>query len=162
MPIYQHKETRKRFFFIHVPRTAGRFLQENIKQNGFEPEQSIWKAIDGVETAHLHRELYEKNLDVENIPHISIVRDPLERYISLKSYICHPKGWFRPQVDYVSDKTHVWYFEDGFNDNFSNWLSSILKMKINIKKLSSNHIYNELGQKLTLDYMDSAFTLEHM
>ena len=53
--------------------------------------KSIWKAIDGVETAHLHRELYEKNLDVENIPHISIVRDPLERYISLKSYICHPQ-----------------------------------------------------------------------
>ena len=94
---------------------------------------------------------------MENIPHISIVRDPLERYISLKSYICHPKGWFRPQVDYVSDKTHVWYFEDGFNDNFSNWLSSILEMKFNVKKLSSNHIYNELGQKLTLDYMDSDY-----
>ena len=33
MPTYQHRETRKRFLFIHVPRTAGRFLQENIKQN---------------------------------------------------------------------------------------------------------------------------------
>ena len=72
MPIYQHKETRKRFFFIHVPRTAGRFLQENIKQNGFEPEQKIWKTIDGVEITHLYRELYEKHLDVEDIPHISV------------------------------------------------------------------------------------------
>ena len=35
MPAYHHKEIGKRFFFIHVPRTAGRFLQENIKQNGF-------------------------------------------------------------------------------------------------------------------------------
>ena len=30
-------------------------------------------------------------------------------------------------------------------------------MKFNVKKLSSNHIYNELGQKLTLDYMDSDY-----
>ncbi len=157
MPTYQYKETRIRFFFIHVPRTAGRFLQENIKQNGFEPEQKIWKTIDGVETTHLHRELYEKHLDVEDIPHISVVRDPLERYMSLKSYNCHPKGWFRPQVDYVTDKTHIWHFEDGFGNDFSDWLGSILKMKFNVRKLNSNYIYNELGQRLTLDYMDSDY-----
>ena len=72
MPTYHHKETEKRFFFIHAPRTAGRFLQENIKQNGFEPEQKIWKTIDGVEITHLHRELYEKHLDVEDLSLIHI------------------------------------------------------------------------------------------
>ena len=60
MPTYQHKETRKRFFFIHVPRTAGRFLQENIKQNGFEPEQKIWKTIDGVEIIQKNFQQYLK------------------------------------------------------------------------------------------------------
>jgi hypothetical protein len=154
MPTYHHKETGKRFFFIHIPRTAGRFLQENIKQNGFEPEQKIWKTIDGVEITHLHRELYEKDLDVGGIPHISIVRDPLERYLSLYSYPYHPKGWFRPQVDYITDNTHIWYFENGFDNDFSNWLSSILKMEFNVKELNSNYIHNELGQRLILEYMD--------
>ena len=154
MPTYRHKETGKRFFFIHIPRTAGRFLQENIKQNGFEPEQKIWKTIDGVEITHLHRELYEKDLDVGGIPHISIVRDPLERYLSLYSYPYHPKGWFRPQVDYITDNTHIWYFENGFDNDFSNWLSSILKMEFNVKELNSNYIHNELGQRLILEYMD--------
>ena len=32
------------------------------KQNGFEPEQKIWKTIDGVETTHLHRDLYQKQI----------------------------------------------------------------------------------------------------
>ena len=48
MCTFRHIPTDKRFFFIHIPRTACRFLQENIKQNGFEPEQKIWKTIDGV------------------------------------------------------------------------------------------------------------------
>ena len=77
--------------------------------------------------------------------------------MSLKSYNCYPKGWFRPQVDYITDKTHIWHFEDEFSDDFSDWLGSILKMKFNVRKLNSNYIYNELGQRLTLDYMDSDY-----
>lgn len=159
MPTYRHKETGERFFFIHIPRTAGRFLQENIKQNGFESEQNIWGTIDGVEITHLHREMYEEHLEVKGIPHISVVRDPLERYISLKSYTntVYPKGWFRPSVEYVTENTHIWYFEDGFGDDFSSWISSILKIKFIVTELKSNYTYNQLGQKLILEYMDSNY-----
>lgn len=157
MPTYRHKETGQRFFFIHIPRSAGRFLQENIKQNGFEPEQDIWSKIDGIEISHLHRELYEKHLKVKDIPHISVARDPLERYISLKSYTVYPKGWFRPSVDYITENTHIWHFEDGFGDDFSDWLSSILKMKFIVRELKKNYTYNQLGQKLILEYMDSNY-----
>jgi len=159
MPTYRHKETGERFFFIHIPRTAGRFLQENIKQNGFESEQNIWGTIDGVEITHLHREMYEEHLEVKGIPHISVVRDPLERYISLKSYTntVYPKGWFRPSVEYVTENTHIWYFEDGLGDDFSSWISSILKIKFIVTELKSNYTYNQLGQKLILEYMDSNY-----
>ena len=159
MPTYRHKETGERFFFIHIPRTAGRFLQENIKQNGFESEQNIWGTIDGVEITHLHREMYEEHLEVKGIPHISVVRDPLERYISLKSYTntVYPKGWFRPSVEYVTENIHIWYFEDGFGDDFSSWISSILKIKFIVTELKSNYTYNQLGQKLILEYMDSNY-----
>ena len=46
MPIYKHKDSGKRFFFIHIPKTAGRFLQQNFINNNFEPEQNIWDWID--------------------------------------------------------------------------------------------------------------------
>ena len=72
MPSYCHKETGKRFLFIHIPRTAGRFLHENFKLNGFEPEQLIWKHVDGIEIAHFHRELYQKHLNIKDIKHITI------------------------------------------------------------------------------------------
>ena len=79
MPTYHHKETGRRFLFVHIPRTAGRFIQENLRMNGFESEQKIWKTIDGVEIVHFHRELYDKHLNVAQNDQIAILRDPIER-----------------------------------------------------------------------------------
>ena len=59
MPSYRHKETGKRFLFIHIPRTAGRFLQENFKLNGFEPEQLIWKDEDSNTPRDISREEWQ-------------------------------------------------------------------------------------------------------
>ena len=157
MPTYYHKETGKRFLFVHIPRTAGRFIQENIRLNGYEPEQIIWELIEDVEISHLHRELYEKYLDVEYLEQIAIVRDPVERYISLKSYPYHPKGWFRPQVDYINMKTHLWRFEDGFGDDFADWMSNILQSDFTIQSLKSNFLYNIHGQPILLEYMQPEY-----
>ena len=88
MPVYRHNivsfpET-KRFHFIHIPRTAGRFFEQNLlKVNNFVWDDKVnidrqYKSIDGVELAHFHREYYEKYLDVEGIPHITIVRNPID------------------------------------------------------------------------------------
>ena len=42
MPTYRHKENGKRFLFIHIPKTAGRFIQENIILNEYKHiERSI-------------------------------------------------------------------------------------------------------------------------
>ena len=154
MPTYHHKETGKRFLFIHIPRTGGRFLQENFKLNGFESEQKIWKSIDGIEITHLSRELYEKHLNVKGIPHIAIIRDPLERYLSLRSYSFHPKDWFMRQVDYLTKDTFLWKFEDGFGNDFNNWIGKILDMDFTIRELDKNYIYNEIEEKLILEYTE--------
>ena len=95
MPIYKHKDTGKRFFFIHIPKTAGRFLQENFKLNGFEPEQLIWKHVDGIEIAHFHRELYQKHLNIKDIKHVTIddvthfmlSEKPFEVYEYIEKYL---------------------------------------------------------------------------
>ena len=155
MPSYRHKDTGKRFFFIHIPKTAGRFLQENFKLNGFEPEQNIWDWIDGIETAHFHRELYQKHLNIKDIKHVTIVRDPLQRYLSLKTHnYPDSENWLRPQVDYVTEETNIWKFEDGFDEKFSMWLSDVLETNIKIQELDSDHTYNDKGQKLFLEYKD--------
>ena len=153
MPTYRHKNTGKRFFFIHIPRTAGRFLQENFKLNEFEPEQIVWKWIDGIEIAHFHRELYQKHLNIKDIKHVTIVRDPLQRYLSLKTHnYPDSENWLRPQVDYVTEETNIWKFEDGFDEKFSTWLSEVLETQIKIQELESDHTYNDKGHRLFLEY----------
>ena len=157
MPTYHHKETGRRFLFVHIPRTAGRFIQENLRMNGFESEQKIWKTIDGVEIVHFHRELYEKHLNVAHIEQIAIIRDPVYRYNSLKSYKCSPKGLFRPQVDYITSITHLWNFEDGFGEDFGFWMSEKLQIKFNVKELDTSFLYNTAGQPLYLEYCDPEY-----
>ena len=169
MPIFKHESTGKRFFFVHIPRTAGRFVEYNIvmlKKNDiiWDPEENkkfntglgIMSVLNGAEVAHYHKELYEKYLDVEGIPHFSIVRNPIDRFISGSIYLKRHYGddiqdlmedemyfysmlenfpigesvnWYRPMVDFMTDKTHVWKFEDGFGDDFCEWVGDILGVK---------------------------------
>ena len=166
MATFKHEPSGKRFFFIHIPRTAGRFFEQNLlKVNNFVWDDKVnidrqYKSIDGVELAHFHREYYEKYLDVEGIPHITIIRNPIDRFISCSIFLRKLYGddidemledemyfysmiqnyplsqsvnWFRSQLDFISDKTHIWKFENGFGDDFAKWVSDILDMDIMIK-----------------------------
>ena len=81
MATYKHT-TGKRLHFIHIPRTGGRFIHENLLSNGFEREHNTAGTIEGSDIIHLHRELYEKHLDVEGITHIAVIRNPIDRFIS--------------------------------------------------------------------------------
>ena len=80
MSTFMHEPSGKRFLFVHIPRTAGRFFEQNLlNANNFVWDDKVdidrqYKSIDGVELAHFHREYYEKYLDVEDIPHVSIIR----------------------------------------------------------------------------------------
>ena len=167
MSTFKHQPTGKRFLFVHIPRTAGRFIEQNLmKGNDFVWDDKVeidrqYKSIDGVELAHFHREYYEKYLDVEGIPHITVVRNPVDRFISCSIFLSELYGddleelledpmmfssmlenypssesvnWFRPQIDFLSDKTHIWKFEDKFGDDFAQWLSEIVGVDIKIRQ----------------------------
>ena len=173
MPTFKHIPSGKKIFFIHIPRTAGRFIESNlVKNNNFIWEDDIpshihhegaatlfynspWydAEINGFQLVHLHREIYEKYIS-ELIPHIAIVRNPISKFISgsflVKRYygdkiemlqqfiptnITKEKwfledfnfcNWHRPQVDFLTKKTHLWKFEDGMGDNFFEWLGEIV------------------------------------
>ena len=166
MSVYRYIETNKRFLFVHIPRTGGRFLEANLENTGWVWDDDVgvdrqYKSVDGIEVAHFHREYYEKYLDAKDIPHITIVRNPIDRFISssiylkrlygddiqelmenemyfysmLENYPCKESvNWYRPQVDFISDKTHIWKFEDGLGENFANWISDIVGVDIELEQ----------------------------
>ena len=149
MATFKHLPTGKRFLFIHIPRTAGRYIGENLGRNDCQCEQGegkdLWVRKNNVELSHYHREYYEKYLDVEDIPHFAVVRNPIDRFISCAGHVgveevdkkvlnYLTKGYgtsqyfyhFRSQVEFISPKTHIWKYEDGMGKEFVSWLSGTL------------------------------------
>ena len=181
MPTYRqtvvtYPNPTKRFLFVHIPRTAGRFLEENFKENGFEPEQILWKSVDGIEIAHFHNELYLKHFDdLGSIPHFTIVRNPIDRFMSCSIFLTRMYGddiqemmedpmmfssmlenfpltqavnWFRPQMDFITDDTNIWKFEDGFGSDFDEWMSEILGVEYKTKDVPYNELSTNETKKL--------------
>ena len=35
-------------------------------------------------------------------------------------------NWFRSQVDFMSENTKIWKYEDGMGENFVNWLGDLI------------------------------------
>ena len=71
MPVYRHLDSGKRFFFVHIPRTGGRFFERNLYDQHFGAEHdNIWNSIEDIEIAHAHRELYERHEEFGNLKNI--------------------------------------------------------------------------------------------
>ncbi len=184
MGTYRHSETGKRFLFVHIPRTGGRFIEVNLEKNGWEMEPIDYfgiphyqhSFIDDCEIAHFHRELYEKHCDIEGIPQIAVIRNPINRFISASTYLFTYYGkeiqekmedydefvsiienfhnnldvetlsWWRPQLEFLNDDTHLWKFEDGLGDSFGKWMSEKLEVsfEIDLSVSYSNNKYEDL------------------
>ena len=181
MPTFKHS-SGKRVFFAHIPRTAGRFIEANLSQNNFKWDDAyldngkgIMSIVNGYEIAHYHRDHYMKYLDVKDIPHFSIVRNPIDRFISASIYIkrfCGDKAqqgvedknnfldvlksiphrqslnWFRPQIDFLRSDTHIWKFEDGFGEDFVSWLSGIVGIDLEFTDDVEYAVAPDEGNKL--------------
>ena len=178
MATYKHT-TGKRFHFIHIPRTGGRFIHENLLSNGFEREHNTAGTIEGSDIIHLHRELYEKHLDVEGITHIAVIRNPIDRFISASIFFKRMYGddiqesmedpimfgmmlqnfplpdiyttpsWLRPQSDFLTEDTHIWRFEDGFKEEFGEWMSEILGVPFTVSEVPYKKLTTDETNKLT-------------
>ena len=184
MPTFVHKENGKKIFFAHIPRTAGRFVEANLLANGFDWGDShldsglgVMSVVNGVEIAHYHREYYQQYLDVKNIPHFSIVRSPITRFISGSVYLKRTYGddiqsvmedpimfasiiqnlpfkeaWnsYRPQVDFLTNNTQVWKFEDKINEDFVSWLSGIIGVDLKFNNDIEYPKSHDEGNKLKM------------
>ena len=175
----------KRFLFVHIPRTGGRFIEVNLEKNGWEVEpidqygipHYQHSFIDDCEIAHFHRDLYEKYCDIEGIEQIAVVRNPVDKFFSASTYLITVYGkevqekledydemvsiiknfpmsetlsWWRPQVDFITDTTHIWKFEDGLGTDFGDWLGEKLGVPFEIDKYA-NYRMNRYEGSLKLD-----------
>ena len=181
MPTFKHS-SGKRIFFAHIPRTAGRFVEANLSKNDFKWDDAhldngkgIMSIVNGFEVAHYHRDHYMKYLDTKDIPHFSIVRNPIDRFISASIYIkrfCGDKAqqgvedknsflyvlksiphrqsinWYRPQIDFLRSDTHIWKFEDGFGEDFVSWLSGIVGIDLEFTDDVEYAVAPDEGNKL--------------
>ena len=164
MSIYRHP-SEKRFLFIHIPRTGGRFIEANLESKEWRCEPIDYcgiphfndSFIDDCEIKHFPKKLYEKYFNVEGIPQVTVIRDPIDRFFSASIYLTQAYGtniqkaaedeeqlremikefpkpenlnWWRPQVDFLSEKTHIWRYENGLGRRFSKWLSGHLGLNI--------------------------------
>ena len=90
---------------------------------------------------------------------MAVIRNPIERFFSASIFLkqeygndiqekmedkdqffsmienfpySETKTWWRPQVDFISDTTHLWKFEDGLGVNFGYWMSEKLQVEFKI------------------------------
>jgi len=166
MSTFKHS-SGKRFLFVHIPRTGGRFIEVNLEKNGWEVEPIDYYGIshyqhsfiDDCEIAHFHRDLYEKHCDIEGIEQIGVIRNPIDKFFSASTYLITVHGrqvqerledydemvsiiknfpqsetlsWWKPQVDFLTEKTHIWKFEKGLGTDFGDWVSEKLGVPFEI------------------------------
>jgi len=199
VPIFHHTKTHGRFFFIHIPRTAGRFLVENFLRNDYDIEHHLtqerikekevpnylWTLAEGVEISHTHYSLYSKWKSIKDLPSITIVRNPIDRFFSAsgripprlqspfenwttyenffsKTALTNSHNWWRPQHEFVSLHTNIWKYEDGFGKNFCDWINNILPVDISIKaQPTGRRHYDELQLIKTKPLIDNTKKFYH-
>jgi len=168
-------------YFIHIPRTGGRYVRALFHNTpGIECKYHRFDIIvDGKEVCHFHYPLYNDLSNVKNVPHITIVRNPIDRFFSLIRNIgdsdiikfnsitseddfinfikfqleveSFHNNWFLPQSKFVSNKTNIWKYEQGFNEDFFDWILDKTGIQLTNKKVNYAHFENENQSEYDID-----------
>lgn len=139
MSIYETKsKPKKKIMFVHIPKTGGTTVTENIKMSGWPgvPVDRIPvlnpQTKRPISTQHAHAEIYLKWGPFDSI--FTVVRHPIHRFISqmnqhrktktktpdywanhfLDAYEEDPYAYdnhLRPQVEYLCPEIRIWRFE---------------------------------------------------
>tara|TARA_A100001201_G_C4003253_1_gene175210 strand:+ start:68 stop:646 length:579 start_codon:yes stop_codon:yes gene_type:complete len=167
-----------KIYFIHIPKTAGRFLHETLQLNNYNIKNYNFNiTFRGKETPHLTYPEYCQYTNYRSLKKFCIVRDPVDRFLSMatdtwmldnekienmfksQNYfdetlnnICLNglTNWFVPQHNFIDYKTKMWRFEDKFNVEFTNWLLYNFNIKITNVADKTNYINSNIN-KITLN-----------
>lgn len=172
MPIFIKDD--KKVFFIHIPRTSGRYVRDIFVRNGYIPQFNEYTdTAFGFEIPHLFFPLYNV-LPVSEINHFTVVRNPFDRFKScarvflwkyklpddyfltekftfekfnlfVNETVNDKSTFFLHQSLFLSNKTNVWKQEDGFGDNFSHWCKEKHNIIIDVEK--NKNVYSHKKQE---------------
>lgn len=139
-------------YFVHIPRTAGRFIHKSLELSGNEILHFDFNVLfKGKEAPHLTYPEYSQFTHHRSFKKFCVVRDPVDRFISMvkgtwmldeekikkmfSSQSCFDEtvsnlclngntNWFVPQINFIDYpyNTKIWRFEDNFDNEFTHWL----------------------------------------
>lgn len=153
---------------IHIPRTGGRYVKELFESNNYKISFfEFEKTFRGKEVAHLTFPEYEYFYDHTNYNKFSIIRDPLDRFLSaintygrisnnkikqifrsqedLNCFINNSiyndcSNWLVPQINFLTYDTKLYRYEEGLGDEFTKWLLD----NFNFSIIRYNYLHNEI------------------
>jgi len=126
----------KGFVFFHIPKTAGVSVRSVLeKYKTFGPKDYGFKLNHlRIDTLHINQDIAQTFYDINHLTEFVIVREPIERLISLYNYTRNSyrftfeeflkvvakhqekpsvlKNLFNSQLDWIRDKTKILKFED--------------------------------------------------
>jgi len=180
MPLFGQNDNS--CYFIHIPRTGGRYVSslfENSKNIECKYHKINTEKISGIDVTHLHYPWYEVYLGVEDIPHITVVRNPYDKFHStvknmhymhglsyedlidenkfsefIKSQITTQSfhnNWFLQQNMFISPKTHIWKYEWGFGKEFRDWVFEKTSIDISIDTTTYDMFNGETSEQYDFD-----------
>ena len=120
MPLIR-KNNEDKLYFIHIPRTAGRFINRILLNNNLQLTNDHFEKIDkdtGKEIPHLHYPYYKK-YNLNNVPYFAVVRDPVNRFVSAISQYSESRF-------FLLNANDVFMNQNSFN-NYVNNLNNTLK-----------------------------------
>lgn len=78
------KKNIKPLYFVHIPRTGGRYIRDLFWNNNFLLNfYGYNEHFMGKEIPHLHYPFYNKFTNYGQIPQFTIIRNPIDRFISM-------------------------------------------------------------------------------
>jgi len=172
------KKNNTEFFFVHIPRTAGRYVSKLFEKNNFKfADLSSFEKYCGVEKVHLHHDLLKDFDKYNKSKKFTIVRDPLEKFISaatidlglnkknfslefdsIQNILNYVKlnnekssnNWFRPQHEFISEDCKIWKYEDGFFNKFSKFIFDNFNIQIKFFDVDCKNSYDDVFKKINV------------
>lgn len=138
-------------YHIHIPRTGGRFINQMLKENGYElyhNDQSM--TIYGYIPMHMHYPLYEWFEGVENSIQFAVVRNPYDRFVSSLKILAIKRNYNQKYINNFNSYEFLieWLERENILYHYhNNWFrpqTEFLNDKVNIWKFE---------KKLSLDFI---------
>lgn len=144
-----YKNKNNAVLHVHIPRTGGRWFVSLLNHpdnyyQAVDPDLANSHLFDQNEIEFLHEsDSNYRRLYGDEVPSFTVVRDPMDRFISA-SRVLNPEHmwfvdwtveyfedlfrranaiqWIKPQTEFISPQTKIWRYEDGLGENFCEWL----------------------------------------